>query len=64
MKEVRFIVYQDYDESKLKSELEEKFPDVKLEFSEESEDTIEIKTDKPSEVYSVLTEKTLAYVEW
>ena len=57
MKEVRFIVYQDYDESKLKSELEEKFPDVKLEFSEESEDTIEIKTDKPSEVYSVLTEK-------
>ena len=64
MKEVRFIVYQDYDKSKLQAELEEKFPDVKLEFSEESEDTIEIKTDKPSEVYSVLTEKTLAYVEW
>ena len=64
MKEVRFIVYQDYDESTLKAELEEKFPDVKLEFSEESEDTIEIKTDKPSEVYSVLTEKTLAHVEW
>ena len=64
MKEVRFIVYQDYDESTLKAELEEKFPYVKLEFSEESEDTIEIRTDKPSEVYSVLTEKTLAYVEW
>ena len=64
MKEVRFIVYQDYEKSKLQAELEEKFPDIKLEISEVSEDTVEIKTDKPSEVYSVLTEKTLAHVEW
>jgi hypothetical protein len=63
MKEVRFIVYQDYEKSKLQAELEEKFPDIKLEISEESEDTVEIKTDKPNEVYLVLTEKTLTYVE-
>ena len=64
MKEVRFIIYKDYEKSTLKSELEEKFPDIKLEFTLESEDTVEITTDKPSEVYSVLNEKTLAYVAW
>lgn len=64
MKEVRFIVYQDYEKSKLQAELEEKFPDIKLDISEVSEDTVEIKTDRPNEVYSVLTEKTLAHVEW
>lgn len=64
MKEVRFIIYKDYVEGELKSELEEKFPDIKLEFKLESEDTVEITTDKPSEVYSVLNEKTLAYVAW
>lgn len=64
MKEVRFIIYKDYEKSTLQSELEEKFPDIKLEFTLESEDTVEITTDKPSEVYSVLNEKTLAYVAW
>lgn len=64
MKEVRFIIYTDYEKFKLQAELEHKFPDIKIEFTEESEDTVELKTDKPQEVYSVLTEKTLAYVEW
>ena len=53
MKEVRFIIYTDYEKSKLQAELEHKFPDIKIEFTEESEDTVELKTDKPQEVYSV-----------
>ena len=64
MKEVRFIIYDDYDKSRLQSELETKYPEIKLEFVEESEDTVEIKTDRPQEVYSLLTDRTLTYVTW
>ena len=63
MKEVRFIIYEDYEKSKLQTELESKFPDIKLEISED-EDTVEVKTDNPQGVYSVLVSRTLTYVTW
>lgn len=63
MKEVRFIIYEDYEKSKLQTELESKFPDIKLEISE-NEDTVEVKTDNPQGVYSVLVSRTLTYVTW